>query len=388
MTTAIKHNGHSRNTVTLAPAKLWRAVLCRDARWDGAFVYGVRSTGIYCRPSCASRRPRRAQVQFFAQPERAEHAGFRPCRRCHPREVAPAVPRQAQLIEQTCRRIEAQLDGPVRLGALAAAAGVSAHKLHRAFRRAMGITPRQYAEVLRTGLLKKRLKEGRDVTTALYEAGYSSPSRLYESSDARLGMTPATYGRGGAGMRIRFTIADCPLGRILVAATHRGVSAVYFGDCDRPLEAALREEYPRAEICPDPRSVSASVRAIIRHLSGRAPQLDLPTDVAATAFQQRVWDALRRIPFGATRTYSQIARALGRPSAVRAVARACATNPTSIVVPCHRVVREDGSLAGYRWGIERKRALIERERAVAAAIRIKGRNQGSGNKATSAVAGR
>jgi len=229
----------------------------------------------------------------------------------------------------------------------------------------MGITPRQYADALRLRLLKKNLREGRDVTTALYESGYSSSSRLYERSDARLGMTPATYRRGGRGMRIGYTVADCTLGRMLVAATDRGVSAVYFGDADGPLEAALRKEYPQAEIFRQAQPASAWVRAIAEHLSGQQPHLDLPVDVAATAFQQRVWEALRRIPYGRTSTYSQIARALGRPAATRAVARACATNPVSVVVPCHRVVRQDGQLAGYRWGLARKRALLQHEHEVA-----------------------
>lgn len=366
------------------PAQCWRAVLDRDASWDGRFVYAVRSTGIYCRPSCASRRPHRTQVQFFVRPEVAEQAGFRPCRRCHPRDTAQAASvsaAQTALVEQVCRQIEAQLDAPVRLAGLAAQARVGLYRLHRTFRRVMGITPRQYAEALRMGLLKKHLREGRDVTTALYEAGYSSSSRLYERSDAQLGMTPATYRRGGRGMRIGYTVADCSLGRILVAATGRGVSAVYFGDSDRPLEAALREEYPGAEIRRDPRGVSAWVRALVRHLSGHTQQLDLPLDVAATAFQQRVWEALRRIPYGSTRTYSQIARALGRPSATRAVARACATNPVSVVVPCHRVVRKDGALAGYRWGLDRKRTLLNQERALAARgpVRAKPRPTGAGS---------
>jgi AraC family transcriptional regulator of adaptative response/methylated-DNA-[protein]-cysteine methyltransferase len=390
MKTGNSQNGDPRKAIQLAPAQCWRAVLGRDSRWDGVFVYAVRSTGIFCRPSCASRRPGRAQVLFFAQPERAEQVGFRACRRCHPHSIARAdavPPEQSALVAATCFRIEAQLEGAVRLSDLAAAAGVGAHQLHRAFRRVMGITPRQYAEALRMGLLKKSLREGRDVTTALYEAGYSSSSRLYERSDAQLGMTPATYRRGGAGMQIGYTIADSPLGRILVAATNRGISAVYLGDSDRPLETALRHEYPAAAIRRDPHSVATFVRTLVRHLGGAEQQLDLPTDVAATAFQKRVWEALRKIPYGATRTYSQIARALGRPSATRAVARACATNPVSIVVPCHRVVREDGNLAGYRWGLKRKRALIQHERENASRLSAKGNsNRGSAGRVLAAAA--
>jgi AraC family transcriptional regulator of adaptative response/methylated-DNA-[protein]-cysteine methyltransferase len=226
----------------------------------------------------------------------------------------------------------------------------------------MGITPRQYANALRVARLKSDLRKGTDVTTALYEAGYGSASRLYERSDAHFGMTPATYGRGGRGMKISYTIADCSLGRVLVAATDRGISAVSLGDSDAQLAAELRREYPHAEILRGKSEPSRWVGAIVRHLAGSQPRLDLPTDVVATAFQRRVWEALRSIPSGATCTYSEVAREIGRPTATRAVARACATNPTAIVVPCHRVIRTDGSMGGYRWGLERKKLLLDRER--------------------------
>ena len=356
---------------TLSAQRCWRAVLARDARWDGRFVYAVRSTGIYCRPSCPSRRPARAQVVFFAEPDRAQADGFRACRRCHPQHAGHNLPgsrengASAEWIRHICRQIEAHLDEPTTLAALAAQVGESPHRLHRAFRRIMGVTPRQYADARRISLVKKRLREGQDVTTALYEAGYGSSSRLYERSNAQLGMTPATYRRGGEGMRIGYTIVNCPLGRLLVAATHRGVSAVSIGDTDRQLEAALRKEYPKAEIGRDTNSLSGWVRALLSHLHGRQPRLDLPLDVQATAFQRRVWQELRAIPYGRTRSYRQIARTLGHPKATRAVARACATNPVSVVIPCHRVVREDGGLGGYRWGIARKRALLAQEKALA-----------------------
>jgi AraC family transcriptional regulator, regulatory protein of adaptative response / methylated-DNA-[protein]-cysteine methyltransferase len=226
----------------------------------------------------------------------------------------------------------------------------------------MGITPRQYADALRIARLRSDLRKGIDVTTALYEAGYGSASRVYERSDAQLGMTPATYGRGGRGMKISYTIADCSLGRVLVAATDRGISAISLGDNDAQLAAELRKEYPHAEIRLGKSEHSRWVRAIIRHLGGSQPRLDLPTDVVATAFQRRVWEALRSIPSGSTRTYGEVAREIGRPTATRAVARACATNPTAIVVPCHRVIRLDGSMGGYRWGVERKKLLLDRER--------------------------
>jgi AraC family transcriptional regulator, regulatory protein of adaptative response / methylated-DNA-[protein]-cysteine methyltransferase len=240
---------------------------------------------------------------------------------------------------------------------------MSSHQLERAFRSVIGITPRQYADAQRMRRLKSRLRKGDDVTTALYDAGFGSSSRLYERAPSHLGMTPATYRRGGEGMRIHYTIASSPLGRLLVGATDRGISALYLGESDARLEAALQKEYPRAEIRRDRNGMESWIEQILAHLRGRAPHLDLPTDVQATAFQRRVWEELRRIPYGKTKTYSEVARAIGRPTAVRAVARACATNPVSVVVPCHRVVREDGNLAGYRWGIQRKRALLEHETA-------------------------
>jgi len=347
----------------LARKRCLAAVALHDARMDGAFVYAVRSTGIYCRPSCPSRRPDKKQIVLFVQPEAAEQAGFRACRRCHPRQARGSP--LADLIRRVCGEIEGNPEGSVSLRTLAELTGLSAAHLQRTFRQAMGITPRQYADALRVARLKSELRKGKDVTTAIHEVSYGSASRLYEKSDAQLGMTPATYRRGGRGMNISYTIAPCSLGRVLVAATERGISAVYLGDRDSELAAALRKEYPRAEIRCSSGEHSNWVRAIVRHLAGSNPRLDLPTDVVATAFQRRVWEALRSIPLGATRTYAEVARSIGQASAIRAVARACATNPAAIVVPCHRVVRSDGTLAGYRWGIERKQSLLERERRAA-----------------------
>jgi AraC family transcriptional regulator of adaptative response/methylated-DNA-[protein]-cysteine methyltransferase len=369
----VKTEGATRSVKTLPsapsvfPASLRRkflaAVASRDTQSDGVFVYGVRTTGIYCRPSCASRRPNAKHVALFALPEEAERAGFRPCRRCHPRQERRDA--QAEMIRRVCREIETSEEGRAGLRRLAAVARLSAAHLQRTFRKAMGITPRQYADAIRAARLKSSLRKETDVTTALYEAGYGSASRLYERSNAQLGMTPATYGRGGRGMNISYTIADSALGRVLVAETNRGISAVSLGEDDARLTAALREEYPHAEIRRGSGEHSEWVRAIVRHLAGLNPRLDLPTDVAATAFQRRVWEALRAIPPGTTRTYSEMAGALGRPKATRAVARACATNPAAIVVPCHRVVRKDGSLGGYRWGLKRKEQLLRQEQAVA-----------------------
>jgi len=351
----------------------WHAVQTRDRSADGAFVYAVRSTGIYCKPSCPSRKPQREQVEFFSLPDAAEQRGFRACLRCRPRLARLRDPRAAA-VARVCREIEAQIDADggnsadgagreirMTLGTLSSSAGMSAHQLERAFRSVMGISPRQYADARRMRRLKSRLRKGDDVTTALYDAGFGSSSRLYERAPAHLGMTPATYRQGGAGMKINYTIVSSPLGRLLVAATDRGISALYLGKDDGPLESSLRKEYPRAEIQRDSNGLEGWLGKILQHLRGREPNLDLPTDVQATAFQRRVWEELRKIPYGATRTYSQVARAIGKPTAIRAVARACATNPVSVVVPCHRVVREDGNLAGYRWGLERKLALLQHE---------------------------
>jgi AraC family transcriptional regulator, regulatory protein of adaptative response / methylated-DNA-[protein]-cysteine methyltransferase len=355
---------HSNPLLPAIPAiarkRCLAAVALHDARMDGAFVYAVRSTGIYCRPSCPSRRPDAKKILLFVQPEAAEQAGFRACRRCRPRQ-ARSNP-QADLVRRVCSEIEGNVDGLLSLRNLAERTGLSAAYLQRTFRQAMGITPRQYADALRVARLKSELRKGKDVTTALHEVSYGSSSRLYEKSDGQLGMTPATYRQGGRGMNISYTIAPCALGRVLVAATERGISAVYLGDRDSDLVAALHKEYPNAKIRSASGEHSKWVRAIVQHLAGTNPRLNLPTDVVATAFQRRVWEALRAIPIGETRTYSEVARSIGQPSAIRAVARACATNPASIVVPCHRVVRTDGTLGGYRWGLGRKKLLLEREK--------------------------
>jgi len=301
----------------------------------------------------------------------AELQGFRPCKRCSPRDVSSSDSR-VRAVSEICRKIEkavASNDGNegasrLTLAKLAKSIHVSADHLERAFRKSIGVTPRQYAEAVRMGLLKKQLRKGGNVTTALYDAGFGSSSRLYEKAAGQLGMTPRTYRRGGAGMQIHFTIADSPLGRLLVAATEKGISAVYLGDSDALLEDELHKEYPNAEVSRDARSAAPLrewVRQIVAHLNGKEPQLELPTDVQATAFQRRVWEELQKIPYGKTATYTDVARRLGKPSGVRAVARACATNPVSVVVPCHRVVRQGGDLAGYRWGLERKQALLENE---------------------------
>jgi AraC family transcriptional regulator of adaptative response/methylated-DNA-[protein]-cysteine methyltransferase len=338
----------------------WRAVLERDRHADGRFVYAVRSTGIYCRPSCPSRRPRRQVVTFFDAPAEAERAGFRACRRCRPEETA-AADVWIEKIRRACVYL-ANVEGHPSLAMLARRVGGSPYHLQRNFKRLVGVSPREYAEACRLRKVKRRLRQGDAVTSAMLDAGYGSSSRFYERAAPKLGMAPSTYRRGGAGMSIRYTIVDSALGRLLVAATPRGVCAVAMGTSDADLERALAQEYPAAAIAADQGSLSRWTTAILAHVAGREPRLDLPLDVQATAFQWQVWEALRRIPYGETRTYGEIAKAIGRPRAVRAVARACATNPVAIAIPCHRVVSAGGGARGYRWGVNRKKTLLARER--------------------------
>jgi AraC family transcriptional regulator, regulatory protein of adaptative response / methylated-DNA-[protein]-cysteine methyltransferase len=344
--------------------EMWNAVVSRDRSRDGSFVFAVRSTGIYCRPSCPARRPRREQVSFFQIPEAAEQAGFRACRRCHPRRARTNDP-QIELVRQICHAIDEHDEEPTTLKMLSAETGVSAHHLQRTFKDVMGITPRQYAESRRLKQFKSRVKDGASVTGAMYDAGYGSSRSLYEKSSAQLGMTPATYGRGGRGMRIIYTIANSALGRLLVAATVRGVCSVALGDSDAELVKALFDEYPNASIDSKDTVISPSLNLwlseVLELFNGRTTRSDLPLDLQATAFQWRVWDELRRIPLGETRSYQEVAKAIGKPKAVRAVASACAGNHVALVIPCHRVIRGDKTLGGYRWGLERKKKLLERE---------------------------
>jgi len=319
---------------------------------------------VYCRPSCPARRPHRRNVLFLSGPDAAEAAGFRSCRRCRPRDLAARV-LEAAWIRRMCRHIDDGLDRPLRLKELAQKAGMSPDHLARRFKRATGVSPRQYAEARRLSSLKEHLRRGDPVSEAIYEAGYGSSSRVYEKAPAQLGMTPAIYRRGGRGLRLDYTIVDSPLGRLLVAATERGVSAVCLGSSDAALEEALRAEYPSAEVKRDERRLRAWVATLVQKIEGREPQAELPLDIQATAFQWRVWRELSAIPRGRTRTYGEVARRIGHPRAVRAVARACATNPVAIAIPCHRVVPKAGGAGGYRWGAEKKQALLERERLAA-----------------------
>jgi AraC family transcriptional regulator of adaptative response/methylated-DNA-[protein]-cysteine methyltransferase len=335
----------------------WTSVMQRDRGADGTFVYAVQSTGIYCRPSCPSRRPHRDRVSFFDAPVDARAAGFRACRRCRPEEMDPWI----EKIRRACVYL-ANVEGHPSLATLARRLGGSPYHLQRNFKRIVGVTPREYADACRFRRVRTRLRAGAEVTGALFDAGYGSSSRFYERAAGRLGMAPATYRRGGAGLEIRYAIVGSPLGRLLVAATDRGVCAVTMGSSDAELTRALSREYPSATISADRDALSASTRAILDHLAGRQPRLDLPIDVRATAFQWQVWQALADIPFGETRTYRDVAAAIGRPKAARAVARACASNPVALAIPCHRVVPASGGTGGYRWGSRRKRELLDRER--------------------------
>jgi AraC family transcriptional regulator of adaptative response/methylated-DNA-[protein]-cysteine methyltransferase len=334
----------------------WQQIVSRDARQDGRFVFAVRTTGVYCRPSCPSRRPRRDSVEFFPSPQAAERAGYRACLRCKPTQISE----QAQYVIHARQLLDSS-EGLLTLRDLSRRVGVSPFHLQRLFKRATGLTPREYQAARRTQQVKSKLRAGTDVTTSLYNAGYGSPSRLYEAADHQLGMTPATYGKGGEGAQIAFTISDSALGKMLVAATGRGLCAVKFGDDAKLLESELRQEFYAAEIRREDAALREFVSSVQSGVATPGTLFDLPLDIRATVFQQRVWNALRQIPAGETRSYSELAKAIGDRSATRAVARACATNPVAVVIPCHRVVRESGDLAGYRWGIGRKQELLRRE---------------------------
>ena len=337
----------------------WTAVVARDASADGTFVYSVRTTGVYCRPSCPARPARPENVRFHATCADAVAAGFRPCKRCTPDQPS-LLERQAAMVTQACRQIEAS-EAPPSLEALAEAAGMSPFHFHRVFRALTGLTPRGYAIAHRDRRVRRELERSNTVTQAIYESGYNSNGRFYAESDAVLGMTPTVYRAGGATAEIRFAIGECSLGAILVARSDRGVCAILLGDDPEALARDLQERFPRAELIGGDAEFEELVARVVGFVEAPGLGLDLPLDVRGTAFQQRVWQALREIPVGRTVTYSEIAGRIGAPGAVRAVAGACAANALAVAIPCHRVVRTDGSLSGYRWGVERKRALLERE---------------------------
>lgn len=336
----------------------WQAVMARDRAHDGQFVYSVRTTGVYCRPSCAARRARPENVCFHDGPAEAERAGFRPCRRCRPDQAADP---HTTIVAAMCRRIE-QADEPPSLEQLAVAAGFSPSYFHRLFKAVTGVTPRAYAAAHRTRRVREQLARGDGtVTEAIYAAGFNSSGRFYELSDQMLGMTPTDYRAGGANADIHFAIGHCSLGAVLVARSARGICAILMGDEPEPLVRDLQDRFPKARLIGGDAGFEHLVAAVIAHVEEPARGVDLPLDVRGTAFQQRVWQALRQIPPGTTTTYSELARNIGCPKAVRAVAGACAANALAVVIPCHRVVRTDGSLSGYRWGVERKRTLLKRE---------------------------
>ncbi|MGA9208757.1 MAG: bifunctional DNA-binding transcriptional regulator/O6-methylguanine-DNA methyltransferase Ada [Terriglobales bacterium] len=335
----------------------WQAVIARDASRDGVFVFAVTSTGVYCRPSCPSRRPRRERVRFFSRPAEAERAGFRACLRCRPRDADSRI----KTVESICQFLREHADEPVTLAALGERFGMNPFHLQRVFKSVLGVSPREFADALRMKSFKSQLRSGRSVTDAIYEAGFGSSSRLYERSGPQLGMTPATYQRGGKGMFIRYTTLDSPVGRMLLAATDHGVCAISFGDSDGGLLEGLRREFPDATVRRGDVVLRRWVRALLEQLHGERPLPQLPLDVQATAFQRRVWEHLQSIPYGTTKSYGEVARAIGQPSSARGVARACASNPIAMAIPCHRVVCGTGDLGGYRWGTERKKALLEME---------------------------
>ena len=360
-TNAILNFTEPVNMPRTSETQRWQAVQSRDASQDGAFVFAVSSTGVYCRPSCPSRRPRRENVSFFHRPEEAERAGFRACLRCRPKTLNGSP--RTQMVRAVCRYLEHHLDEPLTLAKLGAEFHQSPFHLQRIFKSVLGITPKSYADSCRMNQLKSNLRAGHSVTRAMYDAGYSSSSRLYERTSSQLGMTPDKYRRGAIAARIRYTYSDSPLGRMLIAATDKGICAIQFADHDEELEEGLKHEFPFAIRQRDDAFMREWKETLLAKLRGQELNTALPLDIQATAFQRRVWSYLQKIPLGETRSYTAVAKGIGQPSASRAVARACATNPVAVAIPCHRVVRADGDISGYRWGIERKKALLQMERS-------------------------
>lgn len=337
----------------------WTAVQTKNAQFDGVFYFGVETTRVFCRPSCSSRSPKRQNVRFFVTPIDAERAGFRACLRCKPTHGYFPGP-AGTLVARAFEILQSETDEIPTIGDLATRLDVSPGHLQKTFKAVLGLSPKEVTDIMRIDNFKKNVKRS-DVTTSLYDSGFGSSRSLYEKAGENLGMTPATYKKGGKGMKIRYTIADSPLGKLLVAATERGICAVSFGDDEESLRRELSDEFFAAEIEDNDDGLKDAVRAIVKSLDGEKTILTLPLDLHATAFQMRVWSELRKIPYGETRSYAEVAEAVGNPKAVRAVARACATNPVALVNPCHRVIASDGKLSGYRWGIERKKALLDKE---------------------------
>lgn len=339
--------------------RCWDALRHRDPSADGSFVYAVKTTGIYCRPSCGARPPKRENVLFFAAAQFAAAAGFRPCKRCRP-DDSSADPKHRERVLQSCRAIAAS-DAPLALARLAAEAGLSPHHFHRVFKAVTGLTPGAFRRAVLARRVATALQSEGSVTDAIYAAGYGSAARFYAQADATLGMAPASYRNGAPGEHIAYAVAPCPLGMVLVAGTERGLCAIEFGDAAETLVAGLRSRFPKADLAAANDGFSAWIGAVLRYLDHPRGLLDLPLDVRGTVFQWRVWRALQSIPAGQTASYGEIARRIGQAGAPRAVARACASNPVALAIPCHRAVGSDGGLTGYRWGIDRKAALLRRE---------------------------
>jgi AraC family transcriptional regulator, regulatory protein of adaptative response / methylated-DNA-[protein]-cysteine methyltransferase len=370
MTSAVKTSDGAIVVPSYFPGKQWQQVLERDARADGQFVYAVKSTKIYCKPSCASRRPTRKQVSFFPTPALAEAAGYRACKRCEPERTEAKADPQAGAIAAVTEYLKEHAEERTRLADVAKATGVGRLTILRGFKRVLGVSPGQYAKEARLERFKNKVREPKrgkaPITDAIYEAGYGSSSRLYEKSSAALGMTPRVMREGGAGLLIRYTTAVSPLGRMLVATTDVGICSIAFGRDDKELVAGLREKFSKAQLVPAKGNtgwLADAVAFVVSQLGEHPLAATFPLDVRATAFQQRVWKALQEIPRGETRSYSELALQLGAPAASRAVAGACGANPVAVVVPCHRVIAKDGGLGGYHWGVERKRRLLEAEKS-------------------------
>lgn len=338
----------------------WQALQTRDTSQDGRFVYAVKTTGVYCRPGCSSRLPKAINVAFYESCESAEAAGYRPCLRCKPRG-APLAARQSELVAEACRTIEAAEDVPT-LDALSEQAGLSPFHFHRIFKAVTGLTPKAYADAHRARKMRDELTSASSVTDAIYGAGFNSSGRFYAASDSRLGMTPSNWRKGGAETEIRFAIGQCSLGAILVAQSERGICAILLDDDPEALVRDLEDRFPKATLIGGDPAFEELVAKVVGFVEAPNLGLDLPLDVRGTAFQERVWQALRDIPAGQTVSYAELAERIGEPKAARAVAGACAANKIAIAIPCHRVVRNDGSLSGYRWGVDRKAALLAREK--------------------------
>lgn len=348
------------NTTPPGAERRWQAVVRRDPRADGEFVYAVRTTGVYCRPSCPSRAAKRQNVEFFESPELAAAAGYRPCKRCRPDALSQQQQRTAW-VRQACEAIEHSATAPT-LAQLAKQAGVSPYHFQRIFKAATGLTPKAFHRAVRARRMAAALQSAQSVTAAIYDAGFNSAGRFYEDAQAMLGMPPGSYRKGGAGEHIRYAVAPCALGWILVAATRRGICAIEFGESEQMLAERVRARFPQAQFEPADAEFQRWIAQVLRYLEQPRGVLELPLDVQGTVFQHRVWQALRAIPAGQTASYAEIAGRIGHPRAYRAVAHACASNPAAVAIPCHRAVRADGAVSGYRWGIARKAELLRRER--------------------------